>query len=149
MKFWSQMAIVCTALGMMGAITVALAGDPAYDVKSDGTVDFSTYAGFRRYHADCHVCHGPEGLGSTYAPALADSLKSLSYDQFREVIVNGRKNGNSVMPSFGINRDVLCHLDDLYVYLKARADGVLPRGRPEKHDPKSKAYADEENACLG
>jgi methanol metabolism-related c-type cytochrome len=148
MKFWSKTAIFFGALGVMGVASVALAGDPAYNIKSDGTVDFPTYAGFRRYHADCHVCHGPDALGSTYAPALADSLKKLSYDEVREVIVNGRKNGTSVMPAFGTNRDVMCHLDDLYTYLKARSDGALQRGRPEKHDPKSKPYSDEEDSCL-
>ncbi|MES9979734.1 MAG: hypothetical protein ABW107_13400, partial [Candidatus Thiodiazotropha sp. 6PLUC5] len=44
----------------------------------DGKVDFGTYNGFRRYHADCHVCHGPAGLGSSYAPALMDSLKVMT-----------------------------------------------------------------------
>ncbi len=47
-------------------------GTPTYNVKPDGTVDWFTYAGFRLYHADCHVCHGPEGAGSSYAPALVE-----------------------------------------------------------------------------
>ena len=37
---------------------------------------------------------------------------------------------NNVMPAFGTNVNVMCYLDDIYVYLRARADGVLPRGRP-------------------
>ena len=45
-------------------------GNPTFKVQSDGTVDWSTYSGFRRYHSDCHVCHGPDGEGSSYAPAL-------------------------------------------------------------------------------
>jgi len=53
-------------------------GNPTYKVKSDGTVDWYTYSGYRRYHSDCHVCHGPDGMGSSYAPALKDSLKTLS-----------------------------------------------------------------------
>lgn len=58
-------------------------GDPTYHVKQDGTIDFLTYRGFQRYHSECHVCHGPEGVGSTYAPALIDSLKTMSYGDFR------------------------------------------------------------------
>lgn len=149
MIFQNKATFCLIAVIISGAGTIALAGNPTYSVQSDGTVDFPIYQGFRRYHADCHVCHGPDALGSTYAPALAESLKTLSYDAFREVVVNGRKNGASVMPSFGTNRDVMCHLDDLYVYLKARSDGAAPRGRPDKHDSKSKAYAEEENVCLG
>ena len=49
-------------------------GNPTYKVQSDGTVDWFTYSGFRRYHSDCHVCHGPDGEGSTYAPAVINSL---------------------------------------------------------------------------
>ncbi|MES9852233.1 MAG: hypothetical protein ABW170_10410 [Candidatus Thiodiazotropha sp. L084R] len=48
----------------------------------DGKVDFGTYNGFRRYHADCHVCHGPAGLGSSYAPALTESLRVMTWGDF-------------------------------------------------------------------
>ncbi len=108
------------------------AGEPTYNIKDDGTIDWFTYSGFRMYHAECHVCHGPEGEGSSYAPRLVDSLKRLDYAQFQEVVTNGRQVNNaaqhSVMPAFGTNANVMCYIDDLYLYLKARADGVLPRG---------------------
>ena len=51
-------------------------GNPTYKVQSDGTVDWYTYSGYRRYHSECHVCHGPDGMGSSYAPALKDSSRS-------------------------------------------------------------------------
>lgn len=127
-------------------------GDPSYNVKPDGMVDWYTYNGFRRYHADCHVCHGPEGLGSSYAPSLVDSLKRLSYAQFADVVTNGRQNlvagTQSVMPAFGTNRSVICYLDDYYAYLKARSDDKLPRGRPQKREEKPTAATDYEKACL-
>ena len=44
-----------------------------YIIK-DGKVDYGTYNGFRRYHSFCHVCHGPDAMGSSYAPALKLSL---------------------------------------------------------------------------
>ena len=66
-------------------------GNPTYKIDADGTVDWYTFSGFRRYHSDCHVCHGPNGEGSSYAPALADSMKTLSYVEFNEVVTNGRK----------------------------------------------------------
>src|SRR3981081_4720336 len=80
------------------------AGNPTFKVQGDGTVDWYTYSGFRRYHSDCHVCHGPDGEGSSYAPALSRSLKSISYADFANAVVNGRKAVNtaqdSVMPAF-------------------------------------------------
>ena len=110
---------------------------PTYNVQKDGAVDWYTYSGFRRYHADCHVCHGPDGLGSTYAPALKDSLKTMDYGQFVSIVSGGveRITASEVskMPAFGNNPNVYCYMDDLYVYLKARSDGAIPRGRPRKH----------------
>jgi methanol metabolism-related c-type cytochrome len=128
-------------------------GNPTYNIKEDGTVDWYTYSGYRRYHAECHVCHGPDGMGSTYAPALVDSLKRMDHQQFIEVIIQGRQNvtGNtqSVMPSFGTNNNVACYLDDLYVYLRARSEGALDRVRPNKREDKPQAATDAEKTCLG
>jgi methanol metabolism-related c-type cytochrome len=124
-----------------------------YVIKDDGTVDWYVYSGYRRYHADCHVCHGPDGMGSSFAPALADSMKRLNYEQFLEVVVNGRKNPNlaadKVMPAFGENPNVMCFIDDLYAYLKARADEKLPRGRPAKHEDKPEDVKERDLSCMG
>lgn len=128
-------------------------GDPTYNIGSDGTVDWWLYSGYRRYHAECHVCHGPDGMGSSYAPALANSLKTMTYAQFVEIVVNGKREVNAaqnqVMPAFGENNNVMCYLDDIYIYLKARADGALDRVRPSKREDKTKAYTDHENQCFG
>lgn len=129
------------------------AGEPTYNIAEDGTIDWFTYSGFRMYHAECHVCHGPEGEGSSYAPRLVDSMKTMDYAAFMEVVTNGRQVNNaaqhSVMPAFGTNRNVMCYMDDLYLYLKARADGVLPRGRPPKKEAKTDEARAEEKSCLG
>ena len=125
-------------------------GTPTYHVGGDGTVDWYTFSGFRRYHSECHVCHGPDGEGSTYAPALLGSLQALSYEQFQEIVVNGKKSSpTSVMPALGENLNVMCYLDDIYVYLKARADGALGRGRPAKREDKPEAATKNENTCFG
>ena len=128
-------------------------GNPTFKVQSDGTVDWSTYSGFRRYHSDCHVCHGPDGEGSSYAPALSGYLKTKNYSDFANVVVNGRKNvttaQENVMPAFGTNRNVMCYIEDIFVYLRARANDAVPRGRPQKHEDKREAVTQMENSCLG
>jgi len=127
-------------------------GIPTFNVTADGAWDWYTYSGYRRYHSDCHVCHGPDGEGSSYAPALKDSLQKLSYADFVTVVAGGRINvttsQNNVMPAFGTNQNVMCYLDDLFVYLRARSDGSLPRGRPEKREDKTKAYGAAEDSCM-
>ena len=49
-------------------------------------------------------------------------------------------NGNSVMPSFGTNLNVMCYLDDIYVYLKAVGAEAIPRGRPPERADKPASY---------
>jgi methanol metabolism-related c-type cytochrome len=103
---------------------------------ANGKVDKKTFNGWRRYTESCLRCHGPDGAGSSYAPSLVDSVKRMTQDQFNEIVVNGRKNvttaSESVMPAFGTVEDVMDYLDDIWAYLKARADGVLGRGRPPR-----------------
>lgn len=129
------------------------AGNPTYNIGSDGKVDWFTYSGFRRYHSECHVCHGPNGDGSSFAPALKTSLATMSYTDFTNTVVNGRKNvttsQENVMPSFANNANVMCYLDDIYVYLRARANGAIPEGRPASHEDKSAATAAAESSCMG
>ena len=128
-------------------------GNPTFRIGPDGTVDWYTYSGFRRYHSECHVCHGPDGEGSSYAPRLVDSVKRLTYAQFLEVVANGRVNvqggTQNVMPAFGTNLNVMCYVDDIYVYLRARAQADLPRGRPGKRADKPTTATEDEQACLG
>ena len=128
-------------------------GDPTFNVKPDGTVDWYTYSGFRRYHSECHVCHGPDGEGSTYAPALKESVKRMNYAEFYGVVVGGKQDlgggENKVMPALGDNKNVMCYVDDIYVYLRARSDDSIERGRPGKHEEKPQLASDAERACLG
>lgn len=126
-------------------------GNPTFNIK-DGTVDWYTFSGYRRYHSDCHVCHGQDGMGSSYAPALATTMKDIDYPTFLAIVAGGKKDvggGNEkVMPAFGDNKNVYCYMDDIYVYLRARADGAAPRGRPPKHEDKPQAAKDAEASCM-
>jgi methanol metabolism-related c-type cytochrome len=128
-------------------------GDPTYRVAQDGTVDWYTYSGFRRYHSECHVCHGPSGDGSSFAPALKDSLKRISYGDFLGIVAGGRRNvtaaQDNVMPAFGNNPNVMCYVDDIYIYLRARANDAVGRVRPAKHEDRPEAFAQAEDACMG
>ena len=128
-------------------------GNPTFKVAADGTVDWYTYSGYRRYHSECHVCHGPDGMGSTYAPALKESLKTMTYGDFLGAVASGRKNVSTaqenVMPAFGDNPNVACYMDDLYIYLRARANDATGRVRPAKHEDKPAAFQQAEDSCMG
>lgn len=134
-------------------------GDPVPVVTKDYTVDWGTWNGFRRYHDACHVCHGPNALGSTFAPALAESLKTMDYNTFIATVSSGRVVNRAgteyVMPAFGEDKNIMCYIDDIYTYIKARSLNAtdsktgMPAGRPngrEDISPEAKKAAEE---CTG
>ena len=130
------------ALAALAAIyfsltTEATAAEISKYVVEDGKVDKGTYNGYRRFHGTCHACHGQDAMGSSFAPALVESLKTLDYGTFKKTVMEGRQSTTSsgtasAMPAFAKDPNVSKHLDDIYRYLTARADGVLPPGRPKK-----------------
>jgi methanol metabolism-related c-type cytochrome len=137
-------------------------GTPTYDVQRDPEntdrvvqVDWHTYSGWRRYHAECHVCHGPNAEGSTFAPALYDSLKTMTYEKFVEVVASGQVRDVAgtkyIMPALGDNKNVMCYIDDLYVYLRARSTDALMGGRlsADQRAAKPKEVAEAEKDCFG
>ena len=127
-----------------------------YTIKN-GVVDPHTFTGYLHYEGTCYWCHGQDATGSTFAPSLVDGLKTLSHDEFNNIVVSGGVvNGRAVgypttnvfvMPAEGTNPNVMCFLNDIYAYLKGRSDGVIGRGRPE-HEPVTQAEKDREDACL-
>src|SRR5262249_35295591 len=80
-------------------------GNPTYSIKPDGTVDWYTYSGFVRYSSECLRCHGPDGLGSSYAPGLTDPLQTSSYSDFLGIVASGRKTQDLVMPALGTDKN--------------------------------------------
>lgn len=104
-------------------------GDRLYRI-TDGKADAKTYNGFRRYHASCNHCHGPDGLGSTVGPSLVD--RPPDPEAFRRVVREGSRSNTGVMKGFADDPNVAPHVDDILAYVQARADGALPPGRPAR-----------------
>ncbi|PAQ05352.1 cytochrome C [Mesorhizobium temperatum] len=117
------------AAGFGASSQAELAAGKFYEIVG-GKVDARTYNGFRRYHGSCNHCHGPDGMGSTFASALVDRLPDL--EVFRRNVRDGVRSGPSVMQGFADDPNVAPYIDDIYAYLQARADGALGRGRPER-----------------
>lgn len=128
-------------------------GNPTYKIGPNDAVDWYTFSGYRRFNGSCEVCHGFDGSGSSFAPDLTQSLKTIDYNDFQKIVINGKQDVNTaqslVMPSFGENKNVMCYLDDIYVYLRARADGAQGNGRPGSHEDKPKTAIQNENDCMG
>ena len=117
------------------------ASAPAYTVQCPAgagaaeqcQVDKDTYIGWRTFSAQCQVCQGGSGLGSTFAPNLLERLQQgVDHARFVEVVTNGFRGQVGAMPAWKGNPNVMPHVDQLYRYLQARAAGALPPGRPAR-----------------
>jgi mono/diheme cytochrome c family protein len=109
--------------------------DKPYTVQCDDQgckVDKQTYIGWRTFHSNCHVCHAQDAVGSTFAPSLVDRLKDIDKTRFLNSVENGYKGQIGVMPAWKDNPNVNKHFEEMYSYLKARSDGALKPGRPER-----------------
>jgi mono/diheme cytochrome c family protein len=96
----------------------------------DGTkVDADTLKGFKTWRAAaCDRCHGANQEGLV-GPSLVQSLKTLSKEDFKKTITEGRLEKG--MPSFKTSHTVMDNLDNLYAYLKGRSDGAIKRAKVE------------------
>ena len=91
------------------------------------------YEGWRQYSAHCARCHGQDVLGN---PVAADLLKSTAAGgpvaeqaEFATVVKAGRSNRG--MPGFAKVLDD-AQTDAIFAYVKGRADGTIPAGRPQR-----------------
>jgi len=91
------------------------------------------YEGWRQYSVNCARCHGQDVLPNPVAANLLVSVKSggpvATAEQFREVVGKGRPERG--MPAFGTLLTPE-QIDAMYAYVKGRADGRIPPGRPER-----------------
>jgi mono/diheme cytochrome c family protein len=127
-----------------------------YRVVGD-KVDAETFVGYNVYHNVCVGCHGVGGDGSELAPNLTESLEYLNPTQFKIKVLHkfavkfskdewidmqqamfeeirkqeNRDHGDLAnMPSWQNNPMVSQNIQNIYRYLKARADGVLGPEKP-------------------
>ena len=101
--------------------------------NNDCKIDLFLTRGFRAF-SQCQVCHGLDGSGSTIAPSLLAKLKEIDKDRFYDVVENGYTGQIGVMPPWKENPNVMKYIDNLYAYLMARSDGVLPGGKLQRYD---------------
>jgi mono/diheme cytochrome c family protein len=99
---------------------------PLYTVKDGNQVDPKTLAGWKTWRAmACERCHGASQEGLV-GPALVNSLKVLTKDQFHTTITLGRVEKG--MPNFGGVKLVQDNWENLYAYLKGRSEGNIAAG---------------------
>ncbi len=128
-----------------------------YYRAADGDVDPRTFIGWNVYHQVCVGCHGVGGTGTETAPDLTLSIEKLSPGQFRLKVLHTtivkftgddwrlmeqamleeitkheqRSRGELAnMPRWEYNPAVKANVDNIYRYIRARADNMIGKYKP-------------------
>ena len=90
------------------------------------------YQGWKWWHVYCYRCHGVDALGTTTAPNLTDPNEKFTRPEFLRVVRTGVP--KTAMQAWNKLLDDQ-QIGQVYVYVRARADKVLPPGRPDEVGP--------------
>ena len=128
------LSAVLVGLGLAAGARTAYAQEQhdAYHVAPRDTISAEAYQGWKQFELNCSRCHGEYGVGTSFAPALIVSLKDGGTIPNKEIFIQtvcaGRPDKG--MPSWcalGLEMD---KIQNIYAYLKGRADGKIHIGRP-------------------
>jgi mono/diheme cytochrome c family protein len=129
-------ASVATATSLEGTPSRRSGGEPAQassaaaQPQSDAYRD--VYNGWKWWHVYCYRCHGVDAIGTANAPNLTDPNRKLGAAEFHKIVKNG-------IPDKGMQAwDKLLddrQIDQLFIYVRARTEKVLPPGRPDENGP--------------
>jgi mono/diheme cytochrome c family protein len=123
-------AALCFAATLAWGATLStplVAAQAAADAPSELYQD--VYSGWKWWHVYCYRCHGVDANGTTNAPNLTDPNEKLSRAAFAKIVREGVKDKG--MQAWDKLLDAK-QIGQLFVYVRARADKVLPAGRPDE-----------------
>lgn len=132
--------------------------DPARPLARESSAPGSAHDGWRLYNQRCAACHGKDAAAPAPMPDLLDRVAQMGPRRFANLVLERydwsqtvaadegygtiprlylRKTplgGTQVlqMPAWAKDPVVVGHVDDLYAYLSARADGRLGVGSPPR-----------------
>jgi mono/diheme cytochrome c family protein len=106
-------------------------------IQNSSKIYQNVYNGWKWWHVYCYRCHGMNAVGGTLAPNLIDPNARLPLKDFLNRVRNGSADGT--MQAWDKLLDDK-QITQLYYYVRARADKILPPGRPDEIGPKGSAW---------
>jgi mono/diheme cytochrome c family protein len=131
-----MLRLIAISLASFFAYAMPSYADTPYTVTDGKALDSNSYQGYKVYRQWCARCHGTFGQGGPKAPNLAESLATLSLQEYTDTVTSGKVNPakkatkSGRMPAWKRNPTVMKNIDNIYSYLKARADGAIGTVRP-------------------
>src|SRR6478735_557969 len=116
---------------LLAAMIVIMFVQPARAQDSAETYK-NVYNGWKWWHVYCYRCHGMNAIGGTLAPNLIDPNEKMPLNQFLMIVRNG--SADKQMQAWDKLLDDK-QITQIYTYVRARADKVLPPGRPDEVGP--------------
>jgi len=136
---WTMLVIVTTAIVVSGlrddtlsaraAAQKAAADAPTAEASSTYK---DVYEGWKWWHVYCYRCHGTDAIGGSLAPNLIDTNRAMTAPVFLKTVREGVP--DSAMQAWGkllSNQQIR----QIHLYVRARAEKLLPRGRPDEVGP--------------
>jgi len=102
-------------------------------VQNKADIYKDVYNGWKWWHVYCYRCHGMNAVGGNLAPNLIDPNEKMTLPQFLTIVRNG--SDDKAMQAWDKLLDDK-QITQIYTYVRARADKVLPPGRPDEVGPK-------------
>jgi mono/diheme cytochrome c family protein len=129
--FVGAVALLLTACAW-SALHRTIPGEVIVAAQASSAVYQDVYNGWKWWHVYCYRCHGVDAVATTLAPSLTDPNAKSTRAQFVRVVRNG-------VPDKGMQAWNKL-LDDkqigqIYLYVRARTDKILPPGRPDEVGP--------------
>jgi mono/diheme cytochrome c family protein len=131
--FARVVAFQLVLLGLVAGASPARAqtADPYHPAARD-TLSVEAYQGWKQFELNCSRCHGEYAVGTSFAPALVVSLRDGGTIPTKEIFIQtvcaGRPEKG--MPSWCALGLELDKINNIYAYVKGRADGKIHPGRP-------------------
>jgi len=119
------------ALAAVAALS-GLRGVPVAAAQSPAEVYKDVYNGWKWWHVYCYRCHGMNAIGGNLAPNLIDPNEKFALPEFLRIVRNG--SADKAMQAWDKLLDDK-QITQIYTYVRARADKVLPPGRPDEVGP--------------
>jgi cytochrome c len=137
---WLALALLCATVIAGATIDsrgVAAAGQkPATQKAAAATSPDATYKdvyeGWKWWHVYCYRCHGTNAIGGALAPNLISPTQQQSPAAFLKVVRTGKpETAMQAWDKLLTNKQI----GQIHLYVRARADKVLPAGRPDEVGP--------------
>jgi mono/diheme cytochrome c family protein len=108
----------------------------SYHSAPRDTVSPVVYQGFKQFALNCARCHGDFGVGTTFAPALVESVKPTgtipTVELFIQTVCAGRvEKGMPAWCTLGLE---IPTMQAIHAYLIERSTGRVGPGRPAQRE---------------